>query len=129
MDEASTREPASVEAELAAREPVFHRTVDGTSRSELEQWVAADFWEVGASGRVYDRETMLTEVVGRYADPGYDAMAGVVVDQLACRPIGPATWLVTYRLVQDARETRRSTVWLRVGGRWVVQYHQGTVVS
>jgi len=44
-----------VEAELIAREPIFHRPELGTSREDHLSQTAEDYWEVAASGRVYDR--------------------------------------------------------------------------
>jgi hypothetical protein len=41
---------AQVTELLAAREPVFHRSEPGTTRSGFEALVAAEFREVGASG-------------------------------------------------------------------------------
>lgn len=45
--------------ELAAREPLFRRPEFGTTRSDFAAMTAEDFWEVGASGRRYDREFVL----------------------------------------------------------------------
>ena len=65
----------------------------------------------------------------RAADPAYDPMAGLEVSDFACRDAGDGTWLVTYRLRQDAGLTRRLTVWRRVDGRWIALYRQGTIIS
>jgi hypothetical protein len=90
---------------------------------------APDYWEVGASGRIYDRATVLAELDRRYADPGYDPMEGLEVSDFSCRALGGGTWLATYNLIQGERDTRRVSVWQRVEGRWVLVYHQGTVIS
>ena len=55
-------------------------------------------------------------------------MLGLTVDDFAVQRIGTDVWLVTYRLFEGERETRRCTVWRRVGGRWSAVYHQGTLV-
>ena len=117
------------EAELREREPIFHRSPPGTTRAEFAATVADDYREVGASGSVYGRDEVLDTIEGRYADPGYDPMAGLVVSDFACRAAGDRTWLVTYRLRQDARLTRRLTVWRLEDGRWIALYHQGTVIA
>jgi hypothetical protein len=116
-------------AELRALEPIFHRPDHGTSRAAFEAMMAPTYWEVGASGRVYDRATILEILAGRYADPAYDAMAGLEVSDFACRPAGAGTWLVTYRLTQGERQTRRLTVWRLRDGRWLSLYHQGTIIA
>ena len=42
---------------LRSREPIFHRSEFGTSRSDFDAMMADDFREVGASGSKYSRET------------------------------------------------------------------------
>jgi len=117
------------EAELRALEPIFHRSPPGTSRAQFAAMVADDYWEVGASGTVYRRDEVLDVLERRYADPAYDPMAGLGVSDFACRAADERTWLVTYGLRQDARLTRRLTLWRREGDTWVALYHQGTVIG
>ena len=116
-------------AELRSREPIFHRPEHGTDRAAFEAMMAPDYWEVGASGRIYDRAAVLAELDRRYADPGYDPMEGLEVRVFSCRATGEGTWLATYHLRQGERETRRVSVWQRQDGRWVLIYHQGTVIT
>ena len=115
--------------ELRSREPIFHRPEWGTTRAAFEAMTSDDYWEVGASGAVYDRRTVLDELERRYDDPAYDPLDGMEVTDLACRPAGGGVWLVTYRLAQGPRLTRRLTVWRRTGDRWVALYHQGTILG
>jgi hypothetical protein len=70
---------ARVAPELRDREPIFHRPGHGTWRADFEAMTVIDYWEVGASGTIYDRETCLVELERRYADPTYDPMAGLAV--------------------------------------------------
>jgi hypothetical protein len=122
----SAREPTDVLAELAAREPLFHRTGRGTGRAAFEAMTSDDFWEVGASGARYDREFVWSVLERRYADGAPDDWE---VGELACRPLGGDTFLLTYLLRQGARLTRRATVWERTAGDWRAIYHQGTEVT
>ena len=117
------------EAELRDLEPIFHRAAPGTTRDAFAGMIADDFWEVGASGTVYGTAEVLAVLERRHADPDYLPMAGLELDDFACRPIADGTWLVTYRLRQHARLSRRLTVWRRDGDRWVALYHQGTVIA
>jgi len=117
---------ASVLAELQAREPVFHRRELGTSEADLEAQLAPDFWEVGASGQPYGRDTVKAVVLRRYADGEADPWE---TSDLRCRRLGPDTYLLTYLLRQDDRVTRRATVWTRAPSGWQVVYHQGTLVT
>ncbi len=118
---------AAVVAALLDREPLFHRPeTSGTSREDFEALTAEDFWEVGASGRVYDREHVWSVLRERYASGGDDAWE---ISDFACRALAADTYLVTYLLQQGDRMTRRATIWTRGVRGWQIVYHQGTVVA
>jgi hypothetical protein len=118
---------ATVARELRAREPIFHRPEHGTTRSDFEAMTVVDYWEVGASGTVYDRPTLLDELERRFADPAYDPMAGLELNDFVVREAGDDVWLATYALRQGHRHSRRVSVWRRSDGDWRLVYHQGTV--
>jgi len=120
-------EIADVCAELAAREPIFHHPELGTTRDEFEAQTAPDFWEVGASGTVYQRAEIWLILEARYNDPTYrDEWQA---SEFFCRQLGPDNYLLTYLLRQGARLTRRATLWRRTPTAWQVVYHQGTIVD
>ena len=110
---------------LQAREPIFHRPELGTSRAHFEQMTDERFWEVGASGRVYDRDFVLDNLEQRYSSPHADIWQ---VTEFCCRALGGSVFLVTYLLTQGSRLSRRATLWSYTGG-WRALYHQGTLVS
>ncbi len=84
----------------------------------LERLLHKDFVEIGRSGRVWSRAQMIEALIG---DPGVPGIAeGFAVDELA---YGNA--LVTYTL--DG--VRRSSIWIRDGGRWQIRFHQGTPIT
>ncbi len=124
MDEVDT-----VRSELRDLEPVFHRPDRGTSRAVWDALMAPDYWEVGARGAIYDRAFVLDTLAGRYADPAYDPMAGLELDDFAVRGAGAGVWLATYRLRQGERLSRRVSVWRATPDGWQLVYHQGTVIS
>ncbi len=70
-DEASA--PAGMVRQLAALEPIFHRPELGTARADFERMMAADYREVGASGRVYARDYVLEVLEERHRvlSPGH----------------------------------------------------------
>ena len=120
--------------ELIQREPIFHHPEFGTTRQELEAMTDASFWEVGASGRRYSREYVLSGVAERYKNPEYRGVNSPPEDtwetkDFYCREISPDSYLLTYTLVQGERVTRRATIWQRTGSDWKILYHQGTVVQ
>jgi hypothetical protein len=115
-------EPADVLAELAAREPIFHRPEFGTTRADFESMTTEDFWEVGASGCRYSRAVVLDELEKRFAVPHSHALESDVWETMdfRCQRLAQDVYLLTYTLVQDnKRRTRRSTIWQRTaeGGR------------
>jgi hypothetical protein len=84
------------------------------------------FWEIGASGRRYNREYVLNELdrcyAGEYADNWQTR-------DFECLEIATDNYLLTYTLVQGDRISRRSTIWRRTADGWKVVYHQGTLVQ
>ncbi len=114
-------------AELSQREPIFHRPEHGTSRADLEKMTAEDFWETGASGRRYSRDFVLDELERRRENPPADVWT---TSDFYCRRLADDMFLLTYTLLQDnARLTRRATIWQKPREGWKVVYHQGTVVA
>src|SRR5262249_7408753 len=96
--------------DLKRREPIFHRPELGTRRADFENMIVADFWEVGASGRQYSREFVLNELERRYSVSFQDEWR---TTDFHCRQLCEDMFLLTYRLFQGERKTRRSTIWQR----------------
>jgi hypothetical protein len=121
---------AEVRAALAACEPLFHRPGSGTARAEADALMAADFVEVGASGRVYPREHVL-RVVDERDRAG--AVAVLEPTDVACRELAPGLFQLTHHLVQDGRATWRSSLWRWTPGDgldgWQVLFRRGTAVQ
>jgi hypothetical protein len=118
---------AAVLEELERREPVFHRSEFGTTRRDFENMTDAAFWEVGASGRRYSRQFVIDTLVERYSQPHDDVWE---TSGFHCAELAPDTYLLTYTLVQDeARVTRRASIWRRTQDGWKILYHQGTLVE
>jgi hypothetical protein len=116
-----------VKAELMALEPIFHRPEAGTTRADFERMMAAEFREVGASGRRYSREFVLDVLDQRHMAPHEDVLEA---SGFECVWLCGETYLLTYDLLQDGvRRTRRSTIWRREADGWKIVFHQGTMVS
>lgn len=129
MEPVLTTEPelTGILDELASREPIFHRPEQGTARADFEKMMAADFWEVGASGRQYTRAYVLDELEKRHSVPQADVWE---TTGFHCRRLAPNVYLLTYTLLQGGeRKTRRSTIWQRTPEGWKIIYHQGTIVQ
>ncbi|WP_424683365.1 DUF4440 domain-containing protein [Frateuria sp. YIM B11624] len=128
--ETDTRSMAAGEAmhaELAAREPLFHRLEFGTTRDDFGRMTAPEFWEVGASGQIYSRAFVLDTLEARHREPAAAEPLGV--SDFRCQQVATDLFLATYTLDQSGRITRRATLWRRAAEGWQAVYHQGTVVA
>ena len=81
----------------------------------------SDFVEYGASGRTWDRSSV-TAVTAASAD-------GIHAEGLQARRLGPDAVLITYRSHARGRVALRSSTWVRVGGKWLCLFHQGTPLA
>lgn len=117
--------------ELLAREPLFHRREFIFSAESFDACTAADFWEVGASGACYTRDDVRSTILDRLATQPQDLMdtQGWQVTDFDVRRLSDDIYLATYQLDQVGRLSRRSTLWRREQGDWVLLYHQGTLIE
>ena len=88
--------------------------------------MAEEFWEVGVSGRRYNREYVIDTLIQRSLVPHENEWRA---EGFYCQEIAPDNYLFTYTLRQGARVTRRATIWRRSQDRWVAVYHQGTIAE
>ena len=117
---------ASLLDELRTLEDLYHAAFPDATLADFDRLVAPGFWETGATGRRYSRvfaRQVLAQRPGRL-DPGTWQ-----TDQHHLQRVSEDVWLLTYRLRQPGRVTRRMTLWRREAGRWQAVYHQGTVVA
>ena len=118
--------PLPVERELQALEEGLWRAATRFDRAHMEAVLAADFTEVGRSGRAWTRDEVLDmPVVALDVElplPGFAVR----------RPV-PGVAVTTYRSVVavDGRTqvSHRSSLWVHDGGRWRLAFHQGTPAS
>ena len=114
-------------AELAPREPIFHRPAFASTSDDFARLMDPSYWEVGASGRRYSAAFILAHVEAN--QPGDADALGWQTSDFSCRHLGPDTYLLTYTLAQGDRLTRRATLWQRVANDWRILYHQGTLIE
>jgi hypothetical protein len=110
--------------ELQLMDPAFRR-----DRARVAALMTEDFREFGASGRYWQRQTILDMMV---LEVGYIAPR---LEDFAIRRIGTEAVLVTYRAVREAtvtaarRETLRSSLWVLSESGWKMAFHQGTMAG
>lgn len=96
------------------------------SRARLEQMLHPDFWEIGASGRRYERDMVINVLEAQQLPPA------VAASNYAVTMLNDGSALLTYhsaRVGQDGvliHPTHRSSIWQYTDGRWQLLYHQGT---
>ena len=85
----------------------------------LNELIADNFIEFGASGNRYDKKTVLESV------PLQDEFHYSIHD-FAENRFGPGTVHVTYRLEKDSISSLRSSIWQLNNEQWQMIFHQGT---
>ena len=90
------------------------------SREKLDEILADEFFEIGSSGFMYDKEECLE--------------TGVVLTEMTLHnyeiyPLAEGVALATYFIVDKTRNrnTLRSSIWKFINGRWQLYFHQGTI--
>ena len=112
--------------ELRPLEDLYHAAYPDATPADFDRLVDPGFWEVGATGRCYSRAFARQVLADRHGRP--DPATWQTYEH-HLQEAGPGMYLLTYRLRQPSRVTRRLTVWRREGDAWLALYHQGTVVS
>jgi glyoxylase I family protein len=114
---------ATLEAELHRLESALARRdpdLLGGDATTLSGLIADDFLEFGASGRTWRAADARAALA---AEPPRD----VPMDDFAVMRLAANVALVTYAS-RDPRHAKRSSIWVRRRGRWLMVFHQGTLL-
>jgi hypothetical protein len=112
--------------QLRQLEAELHHPGAGGTRERLEQLLHPDFHEVGRSGRVYNRDTVINYLASARPVPEVEPSGHEL------RLLAEGCALLTYRSARrgpDGAWTEaalRSSVWMRTAQGWQLFYHQGT---
>jgi hypothetical protein len=110
-------------AEMFLLDPAIRR-----DRARVSALLANDFFEFGASGRIWTRDQILDLLATEEYSPP-------IVEDFACHRVAEDVVLVTYRTVRINQETSRreaalrSSLWIWRSETWTVRFHQGTRAS
>lgn len=92
-------------------------------RQYMETLFAADFCEIGRSGRLYEREATLSM-------PKQPIDAVIPLPDFRIRVLADGVVQVIYNshVIYDGvlQKGRRSSIWTRVAQGWMIRFHQGT---
>lgn len=92
----------------------------------LRELLAPDFREVGASGRQWDRDSIL-DLLDR--ESGDEDAAPIEVVDLTGRVIAPGVIQVSWDSRRGDRRARRTSIWCERESGWQQVHHQGTPLS
>lgn len=97
--------------------------------ARLEELLHQDFFEVGKSGRVYDRSTVLRFLAAQ------DDAPPTISDTFELKKLSETIVLLTYRSAgrlpngELGEHALRSSVWSFTNEKWQLVYHQGTLAA
>ena len=113
---------ADVVAELRRLEAALANRDATDVPGGLAALIADDFVEFGASGRRWSADEVRAIV-----QAGSVALPRLEPEAFAATPLARDVVLVTYRLAGE-RPSQRSSLWVRRAARWVIRFHQGTLI-
>jgi len=119
------KQVSEVLEELTKLEIFIHWPTLGSTKQELENILAEDFWEVGASGKRYNRGIVLLVLDERTRKSNTEVW---INKDFHCAEISKGNYLLTYTLCQGERLTQRSSIWRESENGFKLVYHQGTIV-
>ncbi|MEW5838895.1 MAG: DUF4440 domain-containing protein [Pseudomonadota bacterium] len=114
---------------LQSLEAELHHPGKACSRNRLEALLHPEFHEVGRSGRIYSRETVLAYLAARSLIPD------VFSSDYKLHQIASGVVLLSYRSILQPKDdtaplpTLRSSLWVETCLGWQIIYHQGTPES
>ncbi|MEU1272171.1 DUF4440 domain-containing protein [Streptomyces sp. NPDC005799] len=119
-DESERAVRAAIEGELRLLDPEVR-----ASPARVLELLDPEFTEIGASGRRWDAESILTVTSGGSVSPDspveVTGMAGVL--------LAPGVVHLTYFADNQGRRAWRSSVWRLTETGWRMYFHQGTLAD
>jgi len=119
-------QPQADVREAIDRERLLLRPEVRASAEQVEGLLDAEFTEIGASGRLWDREAMVAALSRSFGD---ETSARIVDSEMTGRSIAPGVVLLTYVSDSNGRRARRSSIWRRHRDGMRVVHHQGTPLT
>lgn len=120
MSEHNPAVEAAIEGELRLLDPEIRR-----SPEQVGALLHPDFFEFGASGRRWDRASIVASLAATTA-PG--ARAGITSHMKGVQ-LAPDLVHLTFDTDNNGRRAHRSSLWRRMGEGWLLYFHQGTLFS
>jgi hypothetical protein len=109
---------AAISAEMRLYDPEVR-----SSAVLMGELLDAEFTEIGASGRHWDRASIIAALT-QDTDP---SAAPISVSDMEGRLLAPEIVHLTYVSDNNGRRARRSSIWRRSEQGWRLYFHQGTL--
>ena len=90
--------------------------------SKLAALLDPEFQEIGASGRLWSRASMISALASEPSDDG----VAIEASEMRGVQLSPNLILLTYISQSAQRQARRSSLWRLTAGSWQLLFHQGT---
>ncbi|MET8171845.1 nuclear transport factor 2 family protein [Streptomyces clavifer] len=117
MTEPSPAVAAAIEAELRLLDPVVR-----VSEELLASMLHPDFREIGTSGRIWDRDTIIGVLTAADAPrPG-----PLTASRMRGERLAPDLVHLTFDTESKGLRSHRSSLWRLTGRGWLLYFHQGT---
>jgi ribonuclease HI len=106
--------------ERALLDPAVRR-----DRARVSALLAADFVEIGSSGRLWTRDEILDSL-------SVEEFRSQRIEDYTCRQIADGVILASYRTERtdtttgERSSTLRSSIWTKEPNGWLLRFHQGT---
>ncbi len=128
------KDDADLAARIRALEAELLRPEVRASSRRVEELLAEDFVEFGASGRRWGRAACIESMAGEAGSAGAAGAGGACeIEDFELRMLAPDVALATYRLTAAAGSgpggSLRSSIWRRDAGGWRMVFHQGTCAA
>ncbi|MET9802408.1 nuclear transport factor 2 family protein [Streptomyces sp. NPDC006368] len=108
---------AAIEGELRLLDPAVR-----TTPAFFEELLHPEFHEFGASGRRWDRTSLLAAITADDAPPP----RALTTSPMRGTQLADDVVHLTFDTESGGRRTHRSSLWLRTDRGWLLYFHQGT---
>ncbi|MFC8228702.1 DUF4440 domain-containing protein [Streptomyces sp. NPDC057287] len=117
MNEPSPAVAAAVEGELRLLDPVVR-----ASAEVLATLLHPEFREIGTSGRLWERDT----IIAMLTDPGAQHPGPLTASRMRGDQLAADLVHLTFDTESKGLRSHRSSLWRLNGSRWLLYFHQAT---
>ncbi|MFI7020827.1 DUF4440 domain-containing protein [Streptomyces sp. NPDC050164] len=120
MDESERAVQAAIDGEMELLDPDVR-----ASPARVLELLDPEFTEIGASGRRWDVESILTVTSGGSVAPE----SSVKVSEMSGNVLAPGIVHLTYFADNQGRRAWRSSLWRLTASGWRMYFHQATLTG